>query len=85
MLMYSTGMRPGEIIALTWCDIDFNKKQINIYKTIVNKKIGPVKTKSSKRKIDMLPLSKLALKEQYKITSDYEFILLAPQKAILVS
>lgn len=80
MLMYATGMRPGEIIALNWCDIDFDKKQINIYKTIVNKKIGPVKTHSSKRKIDMLPLAELALKEQYEITSNYEFIFISSEK-----
>ena len=80
MLMYASGMRPGEIIALKWSDIDFDKKQINIYKTIVNKQIGPVKTLSSKRKIDMLPLSELALKEQYKITSNYEFIFISSRK-----
>lgn len=80
MLMYATGMRPGEIIALKWGDIDFDKKQINIYKTIVNKKIGPVKTLSSKRKIDMLPLAELALKEQYEITNNYEFVFISSQK-----
>lgn len=80
MLMYATGIRPGEIIALKWCDIDFLKKQINIYKTIVNKQIGPVKTLSSKRKIDMLPLSEFALKEQYEITSNYEFIFISSRK-----
>ena len=65
---------------MKWSDIDFDKKQINIYKTIVNKKIGPVKTLSSKRKIDMLPLAELALQEQYEITSNYEFIFISSQK-----
>ena len=55
---------------------DFN----NIYKTIVNGEIGPVKTQFSKRKIDMLPLAELALKEQYAITSNYEFIFISSQK-----
>jgi len=81
MLMHATGMRPREIIALKWSDIDFDKKQINIYKTIVNKQIGSVKTFSSKRKIDMLPLAELALKEQYEITSNYEFIFISSQKS----
>jgi integrase len=80
MLMYASGMRPGEMIALKWCDIDFDKKQINIYKTIVNGEIGPVKTLSSKRKIDMLPLAELALKEQYEITSNHEFVFISSQK-----
>ena len=74
MLMFTSGMRPGEIIALLWKDIDFDKKQINIYKTIVNSQKGPVKTLASKRKIDMLPMAELALKEQFKLTKDYEFV-----------
>jgi len=85
MLMYASGIRPGEIIALSWNDIDFNKKQINIYKTIVNGKIGPVKTQSSKRKIDMLPLAEMALKEQYKITSNNEYIFISNQKKLFYS
>ena len=74
MLMFASRMRPGEIIALLWKDIDFDKKQINIYKTIVNSQKGPVKTLASKRKIDMLPMAELALKEQFKLTKDYEFV-----------
>ncbi len=34
MLMYATGIRPGEIIALNWSDISFEKKQKYISKTI---------------------------------------------------
>jgi integrase len=80
--MYASGMRPGEIIALKWCDIDFEKKNRSTYiKTIVKqKKLDPLKTQSSKRKIDMLPLAELALKEQYEITSNYEFIFISSQK-----
>ncbi len=77
MLMFSSGMRPGEIIALSWKDIDFDKKQINIYKTIVNKQIGPVKTLASKRKIDMLPMAELALKKQFELTGYQEIVFLS--------
>ncbi len=74
LLMYSSGIRPGELIALYWKDIDFDKKQIRIYKTIVNNKIGNPKTQSSVRHVDILPMAEKALKNQYKITADHEFV-----------
>lgn len=53
-----TGMRVGELVALQWKDIDFNKKIIRITKTYYNEKnkttdyqlVSP-KTKKSKRRI----------------------------------
>lgn len=74
LLMYSSGIRPGELIALLWKDIDFEKKQISIYKTIVNNKIGNPKTQSSVRKVDILPMALQALQNQYKLTKNYEYI-----------
>lgn len=47
MVAIQTGMRFGEIIALTWRDIDFNKKQINITKSwdyLDTKTFTPTKT-----------------------------------------
>lgn len=52
-----TGMRIGETLALTWDDIDFEQKTININKTVnfVNGefKIGPPKTENSYRTLGM--------------------------------
>lgn len=52
-----TGMRIGETLALTWDDIDFKKKTININKTInfVNGQfqVGPPKTENSYRILGM--------------------------------
>nr|WP_306819735.1 site-specific integrase [Clostridioides mangenotii] len=54
---YYTGMRCGEVCALTWDDIDFKKKTINIKKTMVldeatrKHKIDTPKTQSSYRVI----------------------------------
>lgn len=52
-----TGMRIGETLALSWDDINFDKRQININKTVnfINQKfqIGPPKTNNSYRILGM--------------------------------
>ena len=55
-IAFFTGMRLGEIFALTWGDIDFKKKEISVTKTLdfITKKIGSPKTASSYRVIDLL-------------------------------
>ncbi len=57
--LYFTGLRIGEMIALTWKDIDLDNKKLSIYKNFTNKlgnrthKIIPPKTKNSIRTIDL--------------------------------
>lgn len=56
-LLYATGMRSGEALALYWSDIDFDAKTISISKTVNTKIKGkpyvilPPKTQSSNRTI----------------------------------
>ncbi|WP_242840866.1 site-specific integrase [Metaclostridioides mangenotii] len=57
-IAYYTGMRRGEVCALTWDDIDFNKKTIDVNKTmIINLKseyeLTEPKTQSSYRIISI--------------------------------
>ena len=67
-----TGMRIGETLALTWDDIDFKKREININKTVNFIKtdfiVGPPKTENSYRTLGMnnaiYHLLKLTRKEQ---------------------
>ncbi len=75
-IMLCTGMRPGEIISLTWNDIDFNKKRIAVDKTTVRGKIGNVKTQSSVRYVDIIPVLEIQLKNllDLKISDKYLFI-----------
>ena len=57
--LYFTGVRSGEMIALTWEDVNFTKKQIRINKTYTNKvldapyKITTPKTRNSIRYVDL--------------------------------
>lgn len=56
MIGYYTGMRIGEVIALTWDDINFEEKTINIDKILYYRQnsiwaVGAPKTKTSERVI----------------------------------
>lgn len=35
LLLYHTGMRPGEVLGLSWADIDFTEKRINVGRQMV--------------------------------------------------
>src|SRR5690625_105793 len=71
MVLFYSGARIGEILALTWNDIDFKNNLIDINKRYYRTKINTPKSDSSIRKIK-LPnhtinlLRQLKLKEKYK-------------------
>lgn len=65
-----TGARPGEIVALNWNDVNFEKRYIEINKTIVHSKVGSTKTTNSVRKVDLFDNAIEVLKNQYKFTHD---------------
>lgn len=73
MTLYYSGMRKGELLALTWADIDFKTNTINVDKTEYNRKVTTTKTASSKRKIlmpkfvmDLLNKLKLSVSVKYQ-------------------
>lgn len=53
MTLYYSGMRKGELLALTWADLDFENNTINIDKNNYSGEITTTKTASSTRKIIM--------------------------------
>ena len=81
-LMAATGMRPGEIIALKWSDIDFEKRTIKVERTRLRSKKGEdivdglTKTMSSNRFVDMLNATFDALMAQLELTNESEYIFL---------
>lgn len=71
----TTGLRQGELCALTWDDIDLKRKEITINKTLLYQKlegdegkefhINPPKTRTSNRIIPINKQCELALKKQF--------------------
>lgn len=65
MVLYYSGMRKGELLALTWGDIDFENNTISINKTAYNRIITKPKTSSSTRVI-MMPKHVMILLSRLK-------------------
>ncbi|MGN7791496.1 Arm DNA-binding domain-containing protein [Enterobacter sp. 22452] len=66
-----TGMRPGEVCALAWDDIDLKKGEIHVSRSLTNKGLFvPPKTDAGIRTITLLKPALDALKEQYEITGN---------------
>jgi len=67
----STGMRAGELLALTWDDVDLERGLLTINKSVQwrsgdNHRAGPTKTRSARRtvRVDRLALDALELQRQ---------------------
>lgn len=69
MTLYYSGMRKGELSALTWADINFDNNTINIDKTAYNGKITSPKTTSSIRKLEM-PEYVMKMLQRLKMTKE---------------
>jgi integrase len=76
---FFTGMRPNELIALKWEDIDFSGRTISVRRGRVRGIEGPPKTHSSYRDIEILPplfgiLKEHEEKTRLKFQSPYVFL-----------
>ncbi|MBW3492744.1 site-specific integrase [Bacillus sp. FDAARGOS_1420] len=63
--LYYSGARKGELLALTWEDVDFNTKSIKIDKTEYKRQITKPKTKAANRNI-LLPSLVMGLLKDLK-------------------
>jgi integrase len=50
-----TGLRVGELLALKWSDIDFEKLQISVTRSIVMQHLGECKTEASRKPVLLDP------------------------------
>ena len=92
LLMYS-GLRVGELCALTWDDIDFTEKTITVHKNAVEyserdengktrsvyKTQNSTKTRSGMRIVPMTEKARTTLSELQKVTGEYEYIITSSQ------
>ncbi len=72
--LFYTGMRKGEVLALTWNDIDFENRKILVVKTLSREIVdGKKKSTSTKtgesREVDIPEILLKKLKEYYNIVS----------------
>ena len=78
---FYTGMRTGEIIALKWTDIDFDKKTIDISRAIRQGVESVPKTKSSVRQIEIIDILIPYLIQHRELSKDESiYIFETPQK-----
>ena len=69
-----TGMRQGELLALTWQDINFQVGKINVNKTLYKKTTTAPKSEKSRRQVDLTKkLSKTLQEHKLKTTSALVF------------
>lgn len=79
LVLAYTGLRIGELCALKISDFDEMGKQLSITKTLHlrgayrNYRVGPPKTPTSKRKVDLGKLATKALKEQLAWRKAFKF------------
>lgn len=62
-----TGLRTGEADGLQWEDIDFEKNQLHVQRTLSRDGDGDTKTESSRRVVPLVPQVREALLEQQKL------------------
>jgi len=67
-MLFLTGLRTGELIGLKWSDIDFERKTIDIKRTVRKGVVGSTKTSSSERTIPIIESLLGYLQQQYKLT-----------------
>ena len=72
-IMVFSGLRPGELVALKWSDIDWESETFKVVRTRMRGEFGLPKTKSSKRVVEMMPNVKEYFLKQYELTGGNVF------------
>lgn len=74
-MLYGTGMRIGELLALEWKDINFKTQEIHVKKTLTENELGDsTKTRSGERLIPILSEKTLQLLKEKKEKKETKFL-----------
>jgi len=68
LLAVTAGLRRSELFALKWKDVDFENKQIQVRRSIVNSVVGACKTESSQKPVPAHEELLVALRRWYEQT-----------------
>lgn len=68
IVRFLTGLRTGEVDGLQWKYVDFDRRQILVREALTDGKLGPLKTPSSRREVDMSTPVYEALLAQFEQT-----------------
>jgi integrase len=73
-----TGLRASVLFALKWADINFNRNEISVTRSIVMQAVGPCKTEASQKPVPLAPLPAKTLRAwrrytRYKAPEDWVF------------
>lgn len=80
-VMGLTGMRPAELYALPWSNVDFTANLIHVRQQLVDGEVTTrLKTKRSRRDIEMLPVVREALQDQRARTAMRSLYVFADRK-----
>ena len=74
---FFTGMRTCEIDGLRWRHIDFERKQILVRESYINGRYSYTKNDGSCREIEMPSIVHKALKDQYEVSGNYDYVFLS--------
>ena len=69
LLAFGTGLRISELFGLKWNDIDFQKNEISVTRSIVFQVVGPCKTEASQKPVPLDPRLAEALHAWRRYTS----------------
>ena len=82
LLAAVTGLRASELLALQWSDVDFEGRQINLSRGIVEGVVGEMKTEASRKPIPMesvLAESLASLKQQSPYNHPNDWVFASPR------
>ncbi len=74
---FFSGLRTSELFGLQWGDVDWELREVHIQRAVVERKLKETKTRSSNRKVLLLPAACDPLKHQKQFSfvgSDYIFV-----------